>query len=105
MPDLINPEQTGGKKTYIVWKDELCMSCLNQGSCALLQVMHQCTILTYSGMHVANCDDYRPDEESDYYLEPEADFDDVKRINIETLQQKMDLLKEKMGKFNAILKR
>lgn len=102
MPDLINPEATGGKKTYIVWRDELCASCLNQGSCALIQVLHQCIIMTHSGIHVSNCDDYRPDEESEYYLAPDADTEEIMRINLETLQQQVDLLKEKMGNINAI---
>jgi len=103
MPDLINPEYNDGIKKHIVWKDELCASCLNAGNCPLLQCVYQHTILSHSGIHVANCDVYRPDLDSEYYIPPmmegETEFDPatldkIRGVNVAALQQQVDALND-----------
>ena len=105
MPDLVNPEFNDGKKLHIIWKDELCASCLNVGNCPLLQAIYQNTILSHSGIHISNCDAYEPDVLSDYYIPPydpdDPDAMDAERIrfvNIEAYKQQVETLNELLSK-------
>lgn len=101
MPDLINPEFNNGEKKHIIWKDELCASCLNVGNCPLLQAIYQNAILSHSGIHVSNCDAYEPDVTSDYYIPPydpndpdSADIERIRFVNIEVYKQQVATLNE-----------
>ena len=62
MPDLVHPEHNNGKKEVIRWIDELCGSCSNNGSCRLIQVLCEHTIMTHNGIHVSACDMYVRDD-------------------------------------------
>jgi hypothetical protein len=94
MPDLINPDFNDGKKTHVVWRDEKCASCLNVGNCPLIQIIYQHTIMTHSGIHVAHCDSYSADVNSEYYIPSDADMSEIARVNAEALQQQVDLLND-----------
>lgn len=97
MPDLINPEQTAGEKKHIVWYDELCASCKVVDNCPLIQTIHRHTIMTYSGIHVSNCDLYDPDVDSEFYV-PEGDRERAQNVKLAAMQQNIEEL-------NAILER
>lgn len=101
MPDLINPDMTGGKKDHIVWKDEICASCRLAGtSCPLIQLLHSTTLLTYSGIHVAKCDLYDPDESSEWYVPP-SDMEKQAYANLEALKQQIELLSDVLERANV----
>ena len=97
MPDMINPEWNNGQLKHIVWNDELCASCLNAGSCPLIQVLYNHVILTHSGVHVAQCKTYSPDKSSRFYHD-DNDMEKIKEINTAAMQQQIDLLNELMRK-------
>lgn len=100
MPSLINPEQNNGKKEHIIWVDELCASCKGVENCPLIQALHRHTIMTYSGIHVSNCDLYDPDVTSEYYLESE-DLERATAINLATMEQQMRELTALLERING----
>lgn len=101
MPDMINPEFTK-KKEHIIWKDELCASCLNTGNCPLIQCLHNHIILTHSGIHVSRCDNYAADESSDYYIPPDANMEVIMQVNVAALEQQIDLLNKTLKGINDV---
>lgn len=100
MPDLINPEYNNGKKDHILWVDELCASCKERNNCPLIQTLHRHTIMTYSGIHVSDCDLYDPDKESEHYIDPEERFVSEK-IRIDALQQQLEVLNGLLERING----
>lgn len=100
MPDLINPVYNQGRKEFRVWVDELCKSCDEQGNCPLFQVLHKYAILTLSGLHVASCELYNPNKESEYYLPPDAGMEASREIAMKQIDQQLAILTEKLERFN-----
>jgi hypothetical protein len=43
--------------------------------------------MTYSGVHVSNCDLYDPDTTSQYYLPPEAGVEDMSNLRERELER------------------
>lgn len=103
MPDLVHPDFNDGKLRHILWKDELCISCLNNNSCPLIQCIYSHKILTHSGVHVANCDSYSPDIESEYYVPENASIDHIAEVNAAALRQQIDILTDYMTKLTESL--
>lgn len=91
MPDLINPELNNGKKEIVRWTDELCISC-KVANCPLIQAMHQFSIMTHDGIHVASCELYEPDVDSEFYVSPDASMEAHMEVNIAALEQEVGLL-------------
>jgi len=97
MPDMVNPEWNNGELRHIVWHDEICISCLNAGSCPLIQCLYENVILTHSGIHVAQCKTYNPDTSSRFYIPP-GDVEKMKEVNVAALEQQIGLLSDLMKK-------
>lgn len=91
MPDLINPEFNNGEKELVRWTDELCISC-KVANCPLMQAMYQFSILTHSGTHVASCELYDPDVDSEFYVPPDASVEARMEANIAAFEQEIGLL-------------
>lgn len=98
MPDLMHPDFTEGKLRHIVWKDEKCISCLNQGSCAFIQSLYEHKLLTMSGIHVAHCALYKPDTSSEYYIDDPEDLAKIAEVNTAALTQQIEVLTDLLGK-------
>lgn len=97
MPDLMNPDWNDGKLTHIVWKDEICISCLNKGSCPLISLIYTHEILSSSGIHVASCKLYGPDKTSEFYNPDPDDMTQQQKVNEAALMQQIDLLTGLLG--------
>lgn len=100
MPDLINPDLNDGEKEHLIWVDELCASCKVVDNCPLIQTLHRHTIMTYSGIHVSNCDLYDPDLESEHYVDPEERLDSDK-FRVDVLQQQIEVLNNLLERFDG----
>lgn len=98
MPDLMNPDWNDGKLQHIVWKDEKCISCLNQGSCPLISILYTHAILSHSGIHIASCRLYEPNKSSEYYIDDPDDLVQISNANAAALVQQMELLSDMLGK-------
>jgi hypothetical protein len=94
MPDLVNPENNGGKKEVIRWVDELCGSCSNHGSCPLIQVLCDNVIMTHSGIHISDCMLYVRDASIEAQPMPDP---------MEQLTQAQSKLKQQISAMRAVL--
>jgi len=97
---LINPDQNDGKKEHIIWVDELCASCKTAGNCPLIQTIHRHTIMTYSGIHVSNCDLYDADVDAEYYLAPEERYR-ADKIDLAAMEQQIEELSALLERING----
>jgi hypothetical protein len=92
MPDLI-PSGDDGQMEQQIWPHETCASCKAADSCALLAMLKDYQIMTYTGMAIFRCVRYDPDEKSPNYMAIE--YREPERILAEgwaTVQRETDQL-------------
>jgi len=99
MPDVI-PASNGEETQHRCWADELCASCKAVFNCPLLAALHKYNIQTFSGIHVSNCDLYDPDLESKYYIAPDAPMERIKEMNLQTMHEHFERLRESLGRLD-----